>query len=238
MLRAAVAAAGPSPVIVDVGCGTGSTVRALGALLPEGAQWHLVDNDPVLLEHAGAEAPGRVTLHCQDIQALDTLPLRDATLITGSALLDIVSRQWLVALADRARVPLYFALSYDGDMSWNPGDARDVEVTAAFNAHQRGDKGFGPALGPDAAAVARDVFAASGWTVSLAKSPWRLGPSHEALQRELVAGIAAAANDAGNEDALRWGETRVADAVTTQCTIGHTDLLALPQTSVTGAAHA
>lgn len=237
LLRAAVAAAGPTPVIVDVGCGTGSTLRALAPLLPEGTQWRLVDNDPILLARAGAEAPERATVHCQDIQNLDQLPLEGATLITGSALLDIVSRRWLHALADRARVPLYFALSYNGEMSWNPGDPRDEGVTAAFNTHQRGDKGFGPALGPDAADTARDVFAASGWEVSLADSPWRLGPSDEALHSELVAGIAGAASEAGDNDALHWGASRAATAGSTLCTIGHKDLLALPQTPGSGVGH-
>ena len=238
LLRAAIDAAGPHPTIVDVGCGTGSTIRALAPLLPEGVRWHLVDNDPGLLERAGAEVGAGATLHCLDIQALDTLPLEEATLITASALLDIVSTQWLSELAARVRVPFYAALSYNGVMSWSPEDPRDAAVTAAFNAHQRGDKGFGNALGPDAATVARDIFTNAGFNVSMAESPWRLGPDHEDLQRELVAGIAGAAAETGEADAPAWGEARMASAASARCTIGHQDLLALPGTAVMGPAHA
>jgi hypothetical protein len=34
--------------------------------------------------------------------------------VTASALLDLVSERWLVALARRLRVPFYAALSYGG----------------------------------------------------------------------------------------------------------------------------
>jgi len=40
--------------IVDLGSGTGSTVRALTARLPKRQAWRLVDNDPVLLADAFA----------------------------------------------------------------------------------------------------------------------------------------------------------------------------------------
>ena len=40
--------------IVDLGSGTGSTVRALSARLPTTQAWRLVDNDPVLLAEAFA----------------------------------------------------------------------------------------------------------------------------------------------------------------------------------------
>jgi SAM-dependent methyltransferase len=233
LLHAAVTAAGPNPVIVDVGCGTGSSVRALGPLLPERTTWRLVDNDQALLNRAAAEAGSGVTLHCQDIQELELLPLEGATLITASALIDIVSRQWLVDFAARVRVPFYCALTYDGVMSWAPEDARDSPVTAAFNAHQRGDKGFGPALGPDAVGVAREVFAYSGFEVAVAESPWRLGPGYEALHRELGAGIAGAAWEAGEGHAVSWGETRIEAAGSAQCVVGHQDILALPGTRVT-----
>lgn len=238
LLHAAVAAAGPNPVIVDVGCGTGSTVRALGPLLPEGTRWHLVDNDSALLELAGAEAGNGVTLHCQDIQALEMLPLEGATLITASALIDIVSRQWLVEFAARVRVPFYCALTYDGVMRWTPDDPRDVAVTAAFNSHQRGDKGFGQALGPDAVRVARDVFADLGFEVSVGESPWQLGPAQESLQQELVAGIAGAAAEAGEDDALSWREARMAAAGSAKCVVGHQDILALPGNTLVGSVHA
>ena len=75
-------------------------------------------------------------------------------LVTASALLDLVSETWLERLAveTAARsIPLYAALSYDGRIELTPPDPLDAAIVAAVNAHQRTDKGFGPALGPAAA---------------------------------------------------------------------------------------
>jgi trans-aconitate methyltransferase len=55
LLMAAARAAGDSAVIVDLGCGTGSTRRAFGELLPH-ADWRMVDGDADLLVRAGERA--------------------------------------------------------------------------------------------------------------------------------------------------------------------------------------
>lgn len=229
LLQRAVSAAGLNPVILDLGCGTGSTVRALAPLLPKSSHWRLVDNDQELLALAGEAAGNYATLHRQDLSDIDSLPLAGVTLVTASALIDLVSRQWLEQLAERLSVPVYFALSYDGVMNWQPEHPLDSAVTAAFNSHQRTDKGFGAALGPDSVAVASDVFRAHGFEVLVAQSPWRLGVSEAALQKELVAGISQAANEFGLQGAELWGSERIATAGQTFCQIGHGDILAIPK---------
>jgi hypothetical protein len=177
-------------------------------------------------------------MHCQDLQALDELPLDRVTLVTASALIDLVSRQWLENLAARVRVPVYFALSYDGVMTWNPEDSSDDLVVAAFNAHQRGDKGFGPALGPDSVRGTREVFERAGFKVTGAASPWELGSDDARLQRELVVGIARAAHEAGEESAQEWGVRRTSGGEQSSCTIGHSDILAIPELPKAGGSHA
>ena len=231
LLRAAAQAAGPQAVIVDLGCGTGSTIRAFAGHLAKGAVWRLVDNDPELLRHAAAAAPGGVTTHRVDLRDLDDLPLDGASLVTASALLDLCSLDWVERLAQRLadhRLPLYAALSYDGVMHWTPPHSADAPVTSAFNRHQVGDKGFGPALGPGATDAMAAALERRGYVVHRADSPWQLGPDQSALHRELLAGIATAAAEAGEARAIAWGGTRSATAETALCHIGHTDLLALP----------
>lgn len=228
LLRRAAAAAGPAPVIMDLGCGSGATVRAMAPHLPPDVRWRLVDTDAALLELAAAQAGPEAEIWRVDIADLDALPLDGATLVTASALLDLVSDPWLRALAARLRVPFYAALSYDGIMTWDPGDPRDASVTAAFNRHQRGDKGLGSALGPDAVAGASAALAAAGFEVERAESPWRLGPADAGLQRTLVEGIGAAAAEAGEATAPGWTATRRDAATTTACRIGHGDILATP----------
>jgi len=228
LLLRALQLAGPHPVLMDLGCGTGSTVRTLAPALPHTASWWLVDNDPMLLERALESAGERSTGHLVDIDQLESLPLEDVTLVTASALLDLVTEEWLVRLAQSLKVPFYAALSYNGQMHWDPADPRDQAVTEAFNRHQRQDKGLGPALGPTSVKKTIQVFEAAGCTVLHGESPWQLGPESTELQHALVAGIAQAASEAGENTAHAWGETRVAQAAGTQCVIGHGDLLIIP----------
>ncbi|MDP5348458.1 MAG: class I SAM-dependent methyltransferase [Paracoccaceae bacterium] len=231
LLHAAARAAGQPAVIVDLGCGTGSTIRAFSGHLAEGATWRLVDNDPELLRHAALAAQGAVTTHRIDLRDLDSLPLDGASLVTASALLDLCSLDWVEGLAERLAdhgLPFYAALTYDGVMHWTPSDTADASVTVAFNRHQVGDKGFGPALGPGATDAMAAALERRGYAVHRSDSPWHLGPDQSALQRELLAGIAMAAAEAGESQAMAWGGTRAAAAKTALCQIGHTDLLALP----------
>ena len=226
LARRAAAAAGPAPRVVDLGCGTGATFRALAPLLPEGARWCLVDADPQLLAAAGAAAGDRAELRAADLGAVEALPLDDATLVTASALLDLVSEAWLGELVRRLRVPFYAALSYCGEMSWTPEDPCEDRIAAAFDRHQRRDKGLGPALGPAAADRAVLRLREAGFAVATAPSPWVLDADAVALQRALVDGIAAAAAETGAAEAPRWAARRREAAG--RCRIGHLDLLALP----------
>jgi SAM-dependent methyltransferase len=228
LMHAAVAAAGPEPIILDLGCGTGSTVRALAPHLPEETKWRLVDHDPELLRRASVGIADSSSTHCLDIRDLAQLPVEGVTLVTASALLDLVSREWLLEVASRIRVPLYMALTYDGSMQWNPVEPDDGVVTEAFNRHQRGDKGFGQALGTDAVNTAREILEGAGFDVVVAPSPWQLGPEDATLQKALLEGIARAAAEAGEGCATSWGARRIAGAHSSSCTIGHSDIVAIP----------
>jgi SAM-dependent methyltransferase len=220
-----------APVVVDLGAGTGATRRALAGFLPASTEWILVDNDPALLESAAHDGGAKVRTVVADLNDIGALPLDGASLVTASALLDLVSRDWLAALIERLRalrLPIYAALSYDGRMTWTPASNLDPPVVAAFNRHQRGDKGFGPALGPDAAREAARLFREAGFGVEIADSPWRLDAGHAELQRELMEGIAEAACAAGCDAAGPWLKHRLSQLDRATCEVGHADLLALP----------
>lgn len=224
LLHKAALAAGERAVVVDLGCGTGSTRRAFGGML-RGATWRMVDADPALLALAGGEG------FALDLNRIDDLPLEGATLVTASALIDLCSAAWIDALVARlaaGHLPFYAALSYDGIMGWTPPHPSDAGVTEAFNRHQGGDKGFGPALGPRAAEYAAQALRGAGYRVETALSPWRLGPAQAALQRDLLGGIAQAAAEAGATGTDGWLAARIAALGGAACRIGHVDLLALP----------
>lgn len=230
----------PGPVVVDLGAGTGSTLRALAAPETLPLTWRLVDHDPALL----AEAHRRHADKCHvetvaaDLSQIGTLPLEGARLVTASALFDLVSVAFIDELAQTLQrqchhnaVGLYAALNYDGSTHWSPAHPLDELVLEAFNLDQRRDKGFGPALGPEAGEAIRDCFSRAGFEVITASTPWQLDAADQPMIEALIDGIAeAVANSAGLgasalEDWVRFRRSRVA---TGTCTVGHTDVLALP----------
>jgi hypothetical protein len=123
------------------------------------------------------------------------------------------------------------ALSFDGRLVFEPAAEEDDEICRRFIAHQRTDKGFGPALGPDAAAHLAGRLAAAGCAVSLEHADWRLGPADGALLRATVGGILDATRDVAHDRRLeRWATYRGQQlaAGELRLTVGHVDLLALP----------
>lgn len=227
LLHRAATAAGPAPLIVDLGCGTGATWRAMAPLLPKATRWRFIDNDANLLAQAGAAAGACAELVKADLTNISSLPLDGATLVTASALLDLVSEDWVISLAARLHTPFYAALNFDGQMSWTPQDPRDAAITAAFNRDQKSDKGFGLALGPASARRACDHLRTAGFKLHVADSPWQLGPEMAALHGQLIDGIARAAGQAGALDAPAWARTRQDATHKTRCSVGHQDILAL-----------
>lgn len=226
---------------VDLAAGSGANVRHLLPQLPAVAHWTLVDHDAGLLAEAWrrlmpvAGAAGRsFDVRAGDLRALDTLPLDGAALVTASALLDLVSQSWLHAFAARCgevRADVLCALSYDGRITCSPADNDDAGVRALVNQHQRTDKGFGPALGPDAAGAAAATFEAVGFVVQAAPSDWVLDGAHSELQRQLLSGWASAARDIAPADAAlinAWCARRLAhvEAGVSRLVVGHVDLVA------------
>ena len=239
--------------IVDLGSGTGSNVRYLAPRLPGIRSWTLVDHDAGLLARATAPDGAEAVRVAGDLATagLDAIGASNADLVTASALLDLVSKDWLgalVAACRESRRAVLFALSYDGGIQWHPAeddprpadDSDDALVRRSVNAHQRRDKGLGPALGPMAGLTAETIFRAAGYRAWLLPSPWRLGPGDAALARALVAGWEAAAveqlrealpPDSADVDRVRsWAQRRRATIETGRfgLTVGHLDLLALP----------
>lgn len=174
-------------VISDLGCGTGSMGRWLSARLPGPQHWILYDHDADLLAHAAATVAGvagdgsAVTVETRrhDITRLAVGNLTGSTLITASALLDLLTLEEvrdLAAACAGAGCPALLTLSVVGRVELSPAEPFDAEVAAAFNAHQRRSTGGRLLLGPDAVDAAAEAFAWLGATVRVSPSPWRLGP--------------------------------------------------------------
>jgi hypothetical protein len=228
-----------SIAIVDLACGAGSTLRALSPRLRATQSWRLTDNDLGLLARAAEFAnPPQLTTDpvavdlARDLEVVLDGPVE---LVTTSALLDLVSHDWLDRFATECaarRLPVYAALTYDGHATLDPVDPLDARLIDAVNAHQRTDKGFGPALGPSAAAAAPERFKALGYGVTLGASDWVFGPKDVDIQAEVLTGWAAAAREIGIpiDDVITWLARR-RDHIAAGCSamrVGHVDFFAQP----------
>jgi hypothetical protein len=224
--------------VVDLACGTGATMRAMSRRLAPRQDWRLVDNDLGLLARAGAAAPSsRINVTAVPIDlARDLEAALDGAidLVTTSALLDLVSMDWLERLVVEVvvrRLPFYAALSYDGKVAFDPPDPGDAAIVAAVNRHQSGDKGFGPALGPAAATAAIARFERTGYAVMSGASDWVIAPPDTRFQTELLAGWALAARETGDlssADIAAWLSARRDLIGRTSMRVGHVDFFARP----------
>lgn len=229
--------------IHDLACGSGSMGRWLAPLLPGPQRWVLHDRDEDLLALAAVDVPGpaadgadvSVAIRVSDITQLAD-GLAGATLITASALLDLLTADeltHLVHVCADARCPVLFALSVTGRVRLFPEDALDARIAAAFDAHQRRLTLRGRLLGPDAVEAAAEMFRGLGADVLVRPSPWRLGQAQSELAVEWLNGWLDAACEQEPElrsdvDPYRRRRLREAEAGALDLTVGHADLLALP----------
>lgn len=259
---AARAGAAQPLAIVDLGCGTGANLRYLAPRLGGRQRWTLVDHDPRLLAElaprlrewaaraggsfrpqggamhvaaAGFEAAVR-PLERDLAHDLERLVAGDVHLVTAAALLDLVSEGWLARLVGACRsagAAVLFALTYDGRVAWSPADADDARVRDAVNRHQRTDKGFGAALGPDAAGHAARLLRAAGYEVDGARSDWHVGSDARAMQAALLEGwreAASAIAPDGRAAFAAWAARRAAaiERGVSVLHVGHVDLAGRP----------
>jgi hypothetical protein len=231
--------AGAGPLVIhDLGGGSGAMGRWLAPRLSGPQHWVVHDRDADLLELAVAGAPGPaadgagVTVEARrsDIAALTRGELAGASLVTASALLDLLTADELArVLGACAGCPMLLALTVVGRVALTPEEPLDAPIEAAFNAHQR----RGGRLGPDAVTAVAHELRGTGAEVLVRPSPWRLDAAHAGLAAEWLDGWVAAACEqdpalAGDVPAYR--ERRLAQAAAGQLevTVHHADVLVLP----------
>jgi hypothetical protein len=229
--------------LVDLACGTGSTLRSFSPKLPPRQHWDLVDNDPRLLNAACAPNfagdVSRTAVKLDLNSDLETVLDRPIDLITTSALLDLVSEAWLDRFVRQVAAhawTFYAALTYDGRVELCPADPTDSVIVETVNDHQRIDKGFGPALGPSAAAAAISRFESLGYSIVQGKSDWIIGTADRNIQVELLNGWAGAAREMQSLSARKidgWLTRRLRTVEQSASTmrVGHVDFFATPTTA-------
>jgi Methyltransferase domain len=229
----------PNACITDLACGTGSTLRALSPKLAAKQEWRLVDYDPALLARA-AQSAAALDVPVRPLTAdlnreLEAVLREPANLVTNSALLDLVSEDWIARLVESAAsrdLSVYAALNYDGRIETSPAHPLDEVVVHAVNLHQRGDKGFGPALGPGAADAAIAKFMQRGFFVVHGPANWTGLKEDGPFQNAIVEGWAEAARETGvaADDVSAWLSFRQGEieAGRSRLVVGHVDFFAVP----------
>lgn len=217
-----------TPLVVhDLGCGTGSMGRWLAPLLPQSQRWVLHDRDPDLLARAEASIPAPAESRVGDLTALGARDLAGASLVTASALLDLLTAEEVDALAEAcvgSGAPALLTLSVAGEVEFTPAEPLDLRFAAAFNEHQRRTVGGRRLLGPDAVEVATEAFVRRGAIVHSRRSPWRLGPGE--LLREWLRGWVEAACEQQPE-LLPHAADYQCRRLDSEVVVGHVDLLAI-----------
>lgn len=229
----------------DLGCGTGSMGRWLAPRLGRRQHWVLYDWDADLLPRARGAMPrsggdgAAVTSQTRrrDVSRLHVADLAGASVITASALLDLMTADELTRCVEAcvgAGCPVLITLSVTGSVDLDPWDPLDELVADAFNAHQRRTVGGRTLLGPDAVDAAVKAFTRLGSHVLVRRSPWRLGAAEAALAADWFTGWVSAACEQRPELAEAAGpyaRRRLSEATAGRLgvTVDHLDLLALPR---------
>ena len=234
---------GGTRVVHDLGSATGSMTRWLAPRLGGPQHWVLHDRDEHLLARAADAVPttaerSAVTMETRlgDITRLGPAGLAGASLVTASALLDMLTADELdrlVTSCSGAGCPVLLTLSVTGRVELAPADPLDTTLGAAFDEHQRRSVGAGSLLGPDAARLAVARFRDLGAVVTVRQSPWSLGARSECLAGEWLAGWVGAACEQHPEleaACTAYLARRAAHlaAGRFRVTVHHVDLLARP----------
>ena len=236
----------PGPITVhDLGSGTGSMMRWLAPHLPGPQTWVLHDWNPSLTDQAHAGPPPRdrdgaavaIRSRVGELDLLDAADLSGASLVTASALLDVLTAGEAHAIVEacvEAGAPALLSLSVTGEVQLQPRDARDKLVERAFNAHQRREVNGRRLLGRYGAPIVRGLFGLAGWSVSTALTTWRLDDSEPLLLGEWLDGWIDAAEEHAPElrdEAAGYRQLRhdQLESGELSAVVYHLDLLARPR---------
>jgi SAM-dependent methyltransferase len=239
-----------SPVVVDLGSGTGAALsRVRRWLAPHQIVAFAVDHDPLMLL-AGASHPDSSAILASALEPLDLRggpPDGSVDLVVAHALADLVPLDRLAARAAALVRPgglVHLALVYDGLTAFSPVlDADlDAEIIGAFHQHMNrpaldvatyGGSTAGRRLGPALRAAGLEI-------VSDGASTWQVQASDGVVGRsvldQLIRFVVEAVREIGSVSAprLAWWEAerrRTIEGGTLSVRVGHRDVLArAPQT--------
>jgi len=244
--------------VMDLATGTGANLRYLCKELGGHQIWHLIDHDKNLLEAIpsytkdwaaknkllvneienkflikGNNIDCHIYTQQKDLSDPNKISIPEKALVSGSALLDLVSINWLESLAKkcvRIKATILFSLNYDGHIKLKPYEQEDELVRALVNKHQVTNKGFGEAMGPTAGYNAIKIFSELGYNIKNHRSDWHIKSNDQELQTMLLDTWLEAAIEIAPQQTKKlknWRERRQSHIFSknSELTVGHTDIL-------------
>jgi hypothetical protein len=251
------------PHLLDLGAGTGSLFRFMAPIIGRPQNWIFADADESLLfvaldrtakwaerngiGVASRHGLGKLSLRLRTSAGewqIETLvidlgrmphgfPLDAVDAVVCSALLDLVSRAWMVRLFTALRVPFYAGLTVNGHDAWMPQHSADPAVRTAFRRDQRRDKGLGSALGNDAGETALQLLGDLGFQTRMTTSDWRIPSCARAVTSRFAQMTGSSARQSMPAQARKiggWTNARLKQAAKARLSIriGHYDILGIP----------
>lgn len=238
--------------ILDIGSGTGNNARYL---IPElvnsgivDQDWLLIDKDPDLLRIAmkrldqlrdGLEDTDlKMDILVTDLsKELEKIPFREADIVVSSALLDLVSKEWIERFVERLLKSMVkyvlISLTVDGRMEWWPKHPMDETMSDLFNRDMFRDKGFGPALGMNSSDLLKGSLTKADYHVKEMDTSWRIGPGRKNLQKRYLEDLFSAVTNGDMKNDLesvkKWKDHRISiiEAGESRLMVGHTDILGI-----------
>ncbi len=233
--------------ILDIGCGTGATMRALLPEIKQPQHWTLLDADQELLARARClnqplVSDPNYTLETvfADLTSGFGFLNREYSLVTATALLDLVSEAWIkkfVMALKHNNLSFYCSITPNNRIEIDPKDNLDKKVICTFNSHRYSDKGFGMSLGGHATDFTIEQLQRSGFNVSSASETWGNRHPNKSFRKifnaKLVEGISQAANNTKMIDASelkQWTDSRLSAIQNEECEIWFEimDFIAIP----------
>ena len=143
--------------ILDIGCGTGATMRALFSRFKQQQIWTLLDADKILLARAKSlnqslveDSTNEMHLEFFDLtKGFENLNA-DYNLVTTTAFLDLVSKSWIKEFVQALKynnLAFYCSITPTNKIVIEPKISLDDKIICVFNTHRYKDKGFGESLG-------------------------------------------------------------------------------------------
>ena len=153
--------------IADLGCGTGSNYRYMYPKIKVKQKWDMID-----ISFESIKEFKKITANTNKIininykkfdliKDIKKFKFENYDLITGSAYLDIMPKEWFYEFKKQnlnTKV-IYFSINYDGYFKFYPKHKDDEYVLQLFNKDQESDKGIGKkAVGKNCSQIINKVF--------------------------------------------------------------------------------